>query len=274
MATLAGAQGRAPFHDHLIGTNRAHSLDRWIFVIMALWYIAIALAGFIPDSLVKIAMVDAGARPPFPLVLHLHAVLMGSFLLFLLAQALLVANGRIAQHRGLGPIGGVLAALLVVVGFVLAPTMYLQVHDGLAHAPPQTQDAIKTLLLNLDNILLLQITAGVLFATFIAMGLFYRARDPGFHKRMMFIAPAMALGAAFARMKWLPHTIPDSPTSIILYQLMALSPLFLWDVIRNRRIHRAYWVLAALYIPAKLLVGGLWNTPWWHAMAPRIMGAA
>ena len=35
--------------DLLSGTPRAHELDRWIFVFMAVWFIAIVLAGFVPD---------------------------------------------------------------------------------------------------------------------------------------------------------------------------------------------------------------------------------
>jgi hypothetical protein len=71
MATIAGKfVGRAPRSDALSGTPRAHALDRWIFVFMAAWFIAIVLTGFIPDSLEKIAAVKAGERPPFPLVLH------------------------------------------------------------------------------------------------------------------------------------------------------------------------------------------------------------
>jgi hypothetical protein len=271
MATIAT---RAPLSDRLIGTDRAHSLDRWIFVAMALWYIAIVLVGFIPDSMMKVAMVRAGVRPPFPLVLHLHAVLMGTFLLFLLAQTWLVATGRCATHRSVGPLGGILAGALVVVGFILAPTMYHQVYGGLAVAPPAAHPQIRELLSRLDNILLLQFQAGVLFTTFIAIGLSYRSRDPGFHKRMMVIAPAMAIGAAFARITWLPHTIPASPVSIEAYQLLAIAPLFAWDVIRNRRIHSAYWVVAVCYLPMILLANLLWDKPWWHATAQRIMGVA
>ena len=88
----------------------------------------------------------------------------------------------------------------------------------------------------------------------------------------MLIAPTMALGAAFARMTWLPTTMPHSPLSIQAYQLLALAPLLVWDVLRNRRIHRAYLVLAAFYVPASLLVDMAWNTPWWHETAHRIMG--
>src|SRR5438094_5053250 len=83
--------------DVLSGTPRAHAIDRWIYVFTAASFIAIVLAGFIPDSIGKVAAVQAGERPPFPLVLHFHAVLMGSFLLLLLAQTTLAATGRIEQ---------------------------------------------------------------------------------------------------------------------------------------------------------------------------------
>ena len=271
MATISVPQSTP---DALIGTQRAHALDRWIFVFMAVWYIVLALAGFIPDSLMKMEMVRMGVRPPFPLVLHMHAVLMGAFLLFLLSQTWLVATGKCELHRRLGPIGGLLAIALIIVGFVLAPTMYHQVRDGLALAPPEAQAAVSKLISELENILSLQIQAGMLFALFIAIGLSYRSRDPGFHKRMMIFAPAMVMGAAFARMPWLPHTIPDSPASVLAYQWLALAPLFLWDVLRNRRLHRAYLVLLAAYVPFNLFAITAWDTPWWHAIAQRVMGVA
>jgi hypothetical protein len=44
------------------------------------------------------------------------------------------------------------------------------------------------------------------------------------------------------------------------------------DVLRNHRIHRAYWVFLAVMLPLSIPVYALWDTPWWHAMAPRIMG--
>src|SRR5512146_2442522 len=103
MATVAGAFSfKEPRPDLLSGTPRAHSIDRWIFVIMATWFIAVVLTGFIPDALMKIAMVEAAQRPPFPLVMHAHAVLMGSFLLLLLGQAWLMATGRRELHMRVG----------------------------------------------------------------------------------------------------------------------------------------------------------------------------
>src|SRR5437763_4720467 len=122
MATIAGplvARERRP--DLLSGTPRAGFVDRWIYVFTAASFIVITLVGFIPDALMKVAMVQAGKRPPFPPVMHVHAVLMGSFLLLLLAQTWLMATGHKQYHMRLGIVGFVLAAALVVVGFILAP---------------------------------------------------------------------------------------------------------------------------------------------------------
>src|SRR5678815_784800 len=95
MATIAtGSVIAEEQRDRLTGTPRAHAIDRWIYVFTAASFIVVTLLGFIPDSLMKIGMVKAGLRPPFPLVLHMHAVLMGSFLALLLAQTWLMATGR------------------------------------------------------------------------------------------------------------------------------------------------------------------------------------
>src|SRR5829696_176886 len=144
MATVAGTPGlTARTRDVLSGTPRAHAADRWIFVFMAVWFIAIVLAGFIPDSLMKVGMVKAGVRPPFPMVLHMHAVLMGSFLLLLLTQSWLMATGRSANHMRLGMLAFVLAPALVIVGFILAPTMYHQLWDSAQAARADKQAEMR-----------------------------------------------------------------------------------------------------------------------------------
>lgn len=273
MATATGTLGfkeRRP--DVLSGTPRAHALDRWIFVFMAAWFIAIVLAGFVPDSLDKIAAVQAGERPPFPLVLHLHAVLMGSFLLLLLAQSWLMATGRTAQHMRLGLLGMVIAPLLVIVGFVLAPTMYHMLWDGAQAAPPGKREEMQFALGIWENILLLQLRIGILFPVFLAIGLKARGRNAGMHKRMMFLGTVMALPAGIDRIPWLPHSMPASPLSPDLYTLLAIAPMLVWDLYRNRSLHPAYVIWLAVNIPFAVAVHGLWDTEWWHATARQIMG--
>jgi hypothetical protein len=273
MATLAETRGLTEHKpDVLSGTPRAHSIDRWIFVFMAAWFIALVLAGFIPDSLMKVALVQTGQRPPFPPVLHMHAVLMGSFLLLLLAQSWLMATGRSAQHMRLGILAMVLAPALVIVGFILAPTMYHMLWEGAQAAPPGKREELQGALGIWENILLLQIRIGLLFPLFLAIGLKARGRNAGIHKRMMFLATVMALPAGLDRIPWLPSTMPGSPMTPDLYTLLAIAPMFLWDVTRNRSIHPAYVIWLAVNLPFAIAVHGLWDTPSWHHTARQIMG--
>ena len=273
MATVAETAGFTERRaDILSGTPRAHAVDRWIFVFMAAWFIAIVLAGFIPDSLMKIAMVRAGARPPFPLVLHMHAVLMGSFLLILLTQTWLMATGRRQYHMQIGLFGYAVGAALVVVGFVLVPTMYHQVWQGAQSAPPGVRERLQEALPFVENIMLLQIRIGILFPLLLAIAFRARGRNAGIHKRMMILAPAMALPAGIDRITWLPHTLPASPLSPDLYVLAAIAPMFVWDVVRNRSVHSAYIIWLAVSLPFAIAVHGLWDTDWWHQAAKQLMG--
>ena len=273
MATIAqGFTGTESRIDVLSGTPRAHAIDRWIFVFMAGWFIAIVLTGFIPDSMMKIGMVRAGARPPFPLVLHMHAVLMGSFLLLLLTQTTLMATGRRALHMSLGIAGVILAVALVTVGLVLAPTMYHETWNALQAAPPNARAKLQEVVTIKENILLLQLRIGILFPLFLAIGIRARSGNAGLHKRMMILATVMALPAGIDRIAWLPTTIPASPLSVDLYTILAISPMLVWDVVRNHSVHRAYWIWFAVTLPVAVVVNLLWDTPAWHATARQIMG--
>jgi hypothetical protein len=273
MATIAeNFRGPGRVDDVLSGTPRAHAIDRWIYVFTAASFIAVTFAGFIPDSLGKIAAVQAGQRPPFPLVMHMHAVLMGSFLTLLFAQTWLMATGRRDLHMRLGVLGIILAPLLVIVGFVLAPTMYHQVWEGAQHAPPGIREQMQARLPVMDDILLLQMRIGILFPLFLAIGLKARGANAGMHKRMMILATVMAIPASVDRIEWLPTTMPASPWAPDLYTLAMVTPMFLWDVFRNRRVHEAYWVWLAVNIPFAVFVHSAWDTPWWHAAARQIMG--
>lgn len=249
-----------------------NAIDQWIFVFMAAFFIAITLTGFIPDSLAKLAAIEAGQRPPFPLVLHFHSVLMGSFLLLLFAQTVLAATGRIHYHKQLGIAAFLLAPAIVVAGFVLVPTMYHQVWNGVQAAPVEAQAGMQELLRFVENIMLLQMRVGILFPILLAVALLARKTDSSLHKRMMFLAILPAMPAATDRITWLPHTFPESPLSADLYMLLALAPLFIWDVLRNRTIHKAYWIFLALMLPVSILTNVLWDTDWWHATAPKLVG--
>jgi len=275
MATIAeNTAVDEPRRDHLSGTPRAHSVDRWIYVFTAASFIAITLAGFIPSSLGKIAAVQAGARPPFPLILHVHALLMGTFLLLLLAQTILVATGRQAQHMRLGLAALLIAPAMVAAGFLLARANYHAVWTMAQAAPPDARAGPMAVVGIVDNILLLQLRIGILFPLLLWIGLKARRGEPGLHKRMMILATAVALPAGIDRIPWLPTTMPVTPLAPDLYTLLAISPMLAWDLIRNRFVHRAYWLWLGLFLPFAVAVHGLWDSAWWHGAAKVVMGVA
>lgn len=269
MATRAEAA--IPLDDNPVGDGLAAFVDRWIFVFMAAMLIAVVLIGFIPDSLQKIAEVGAGERPAFPIQMHLHAVLMGSWLLLLFTQTILMATGKRGLHMQLGLLGMVLAPMLVVAGVLLVPANFASRIDFAQGAAPEVSAQLPGFLNFMTNIALLQLRAGFCFLVLVILGLHARKHDPSLHKRLMILATIVPMPAALDRMQFLPHSLPNSPLTVDLWPLFLIAPMFVWDLYRQRRIHRAYWYWLGVIAPTGILLNVMWNSEWWHRVAPPIL---
>jgi hypothetical protein len=245
------------------------AIDRWIFVFMATFFVVTALVGFIPDVIDKTAAIQAGQRPPWPTVAHFHAVMMGTWLLLLLAQSLLMATGRRAFHKQLGVAAVVLAPGVVIASFFMMTTMY-HFNWALLHAaPPEVAEVSRKFL---DSLMMGQVQTISLFGIFVTWALLVRSTEHGMHKRLLILATVPPLGAAIDRIGWLPSSMPDSPSSAYLYMLLWIAPMFLWDLIRTGRVHRAYLVWGAFFVPTSLVIVQSWFSPRWIAIAERWMG--
>jgi len=99
-------------HAAVTGKRRDHIFYTGLAVVAA----AIVFAGFARTYYLK----DLFGKPPLPPLLHLHGALFTSWLVLLLSQVTLVAARRTEIHRRLGVAGGVLAALMIVVGTITA----------------------------------------------------------------------------------------------------------------------------------------------------------
>lgn len=254
-------------------TVRRSLIDRWIYVFMAGLCAATILVGFIPDSIYLVAAVRARQRPPFPIILHVHAVLMGAWVLLLMAQTFLVASGRPALHRQLGLAGAVLAPAIVLAGMVLVPTVYRQTWDVYRHAPAAQAGAMQQIVAIQGDLVLAEIRDLLVFGALVTLGLLARRTRPEVHKRLMILATLLILPPAIGRIPWLPSTMPGSPLSLELFTLLLVSPLFAWDLFRLRRVHRAYLIAGACYAPVAIAYGLAWGTSWWLGVVPRLMGA-
>lgn len=246
--------------------------DPVIHVFMAALFVATALAGFVPGSIAKVAAVRAGEQGPMPWILHVHAVLMGAWLLLLLGQAVLAATRRRVLHRRLGMVALVVAPAMVLSSILLVPVIDRPIHQMLAVPAPGTDPGLLQLLQAwIPNRPLSQIRAGAVFAVLVAWALLVRGRDPQTHKRLMILATVLPLGAGIDRLP-LPGTYPDSPLASDLYTLLWVSPLFAYDVVRNRKLPRAWWIWLAAYLPLTLAVHLLWGSAWWMAHGPEMLG--
>jgi len=240
---------------------------------MAALFLVTALVGFIPSALGKIAAVAAGERPPFPLVLHIHGMLMGAWLLLLLVQTVLMAMRRRALHKQLGVLAILLAPAMVVTGVILVPTMFHQNWAMLAAAPPSVPPAQIEITRNfISSLVAAQLAVGFLFGLFVTLALLASRKDAGMHKRLMILATVVPLPAAIDRIAWLPSTYPYSAVSPLLYPVLWIMPMLVWDLIRQRTLHRAYVVWFAFYAPTAILVINMWWTPWWIETVQRLMG--
>jgi hypothetical protein len=250
----------------------ASNADRWIFVFMAALFFVTSLAGFIPDSVKKLDMVAASARPAFPAILHVHALLMGAWLSLLLVQSSLMASGNRTLHMKLGVAALILAPAIVITGAILVPTVYGQYWEAASFATGAERAGFEVDLVIKGNLILRNLVGGVLFPLFVVLALRARLSDSGFHKRMMFLATVVPLPAAFARLTWLPSSMPDSPVLLDLFTLVWIAPMFVWDLVRQRKVHRAYIVWFACWLPPTLLVYVFWGTDWWLSRVPTLMG--
>jgi hypothetical protein len=224
---------------------------------MAWLFVLVAVIGFAPRSL---AIVSGRMASP-PLVVHLHAAVMASWVTLLAVQATLALVGRMDLHRKFG------LASLVVAPLVL--TMLITV------SVVRQNDAFGTPAGPIvNNILFLQMRSILLFPLFFVWALRTRVTDPQTHKRMMLLATLMLLDAGIARMGWLPYNqFPRDYLAVHLYLLLLLVPALLYDLVRLGRIHRAWIWGLALTLPWIIATPFVWGSQWWRHFGPRLVGA-
>ena len=90
----------------------ASRTDGSTYIVAATACAVIAITGFARSYYLK----SLFGRPPLPLLLHVHGVIMSSWCVLFFAQAYLVATHRVRVHRRLGTLGIILAFLVVAIG--------------------------------------------------------------------------------------------------------------------------------------------------------------
>ena len=213
--------------------------DRPLYLLAAIVVPVIVLIGFARTYYLK----GFFATPPIPSrFVHLHGIVMTAWVALFIAQVSLVAKRRTKVHQRLGILGGVLAALVVVVGILTG--LYAAARDA-SPGPP----ALQFLIVPLGDM--------VVFAILIGVALYFRRRLD-VHKRLMLLAALTFLGPAIAR---IPLNFIANGGPLAFYGLTDLFILafIAFDTIRHRRLHPAF-LWGALFIfamqPLRIFLAG------------------
>jgi hypothetical protein len=217
-------------------TNRDRRLYIWFAVLMPL----IVLAGFARTYYLK----GFFGNPPLPgLLVHLHGLVMTSWVVLFITQVSLVATRRTRAHQRLGVFGAILAAVIVVVGIMTAIAAAAR---GASPGPP----ALQFLVIPLGDMLV--------FAALIGMALYWRRGRLDIHKRLMLLAAVNLLAPAIAR---IPLSFIANGGALAFFGLTDLCILacVAFDTIRNRRLHPAFlWGTIFIIVaqPLRLVLAG------------------
>jgi len=177
---------------------------------------------------------------------------MSGWLLVFMIQTILAAKRDYRWHRVLGEIS-------VVLGILVFISMGIVTFHALLGFPP-----------NLDNlswdILLLQMCAMILFGLLFAFGILLR-KNAAAHKRLLLVATLVLLQAGIGRIQWLPPLaignpsfsgIPN-PAMIFLYLDILLIPLFIYDCVVLKRIHKTTIIAALSLTGVQFIIVMLWS---------------
>jgi hypothetical protein len=227
--------------------------DRRLYIWFAALMPLIILAGFARTYYLK----GFFGNPPLPgLLVHIHGLVMTSWVVLFIAQVSLVARRRTRTHMRLGVLGAILADLIVVVGVATAIAAAAR---GASPGPP----ALQFLVIPLGDMLV--------FAILIGTALYFRRGRLDIHKRLMLLAAVNLLAPAIAR---IPLHFIAAGGALAFFGLTDLCILACvgYDTARNRRLHPAFlwgtlFIIAAQ--PLRLMLAG---TELWLRFATTLVG--
>lgn len=194
-----------------------------------------------------------------PGIVYLHGGFVLGWLLLFLTQAAWVQSGRIARHRSMGMLAGIIAPGVVVSTMamgVFALRRDLQAGMG--------EIAISSLVG--------AFTSPLIYFALVSAALAQR-RKPEVHKRLMFIATVAILWPAFFRWRhYFPQVAHPEWVFAFLLPQMFLASAMLADKLRLGRVHAVYWWIGLPFMVEAALESWYFDSPGWRVLAHWLAG--
>jgi len=235
-----------------------HKWDRNFFLtyVVLIWFGI--LNGFVPEILEHVAK----NKPPYPFIIHVHALAFVGWLVVLTVQTLLIRRSRHDLHKKLGLAAMALAAIMIVVG--PATAFYMQrYHWGTPESDP------AFIAIQLGDIIGFTGLAGAAFLL--------RGNSPA-HKRLILMATLYISDAGFARFLGGPlHGIlgdgffPYMAESFLANDLLILG-MGAYDLVTRKRLHPAYVAGVVWCFGLQLTETFLYRAPFFLPFAKHLIG--
>jgi len=247
---MASASQTAIPHRAYAVAGRNGLIDRYFYLFASLLVAGLVVWGFhytINDNLIH-------ASPPRPLLLWFHGAAFASWVLFFILQSVLVRTHNVKVHRLFGWFGAGLAAVMVVLGFVIAVVMarfhWLVLHET-------------------GTDVFMSVPWGDMFefGPCVALAILWR-KKPEFHRRLMFVATCCLLDAAFGRNDYIfNHDLYYAGVDAVI--LLGVVR----DLMVNRSVHVVYRVALPVLIAWQTFLIYLFRSApaWWHTLSSRFV---
>ena len=237
----------AAYAETISKQRQSKSRERLFYIGMVIAIVITVFAGFSRTFYLRPYFQTQTLIP----LLILHGVVFSSWIVLLVTQTTLVATKRIRTHMRLGIAGGVLAALMIIVGTVTA------IVRAKGPSPVPGVNPLSFLTIPLGDMLV--------FASLVGAAFYFRRRADT-HKRLMLLATIAILPAAVAR---LPFAFIQQYGPLAFFGLsdLFIVPCLIYDIVTRGRPHRATVLGGALIVishPLRLVIG---NTHAWLVFA-------
>jgi hypothetical protein len=220
--------------------------DRRLYAAVAVLFPIIVLIGFAPTYYLKFAFTNGPL--PSPLV-HVHGLLMTTWILLFITQVYLVSSKRVRVHQRLGVFGVILGISIVIVGGITGIASAAR-GGGVPGMPP-----LSFLIVPLGDVLV--------FAILFAGAVYYR-KDSRTHKRLMLLTVLNFLPPALGRFPFAAASTP--PFFWGIPDVLAIGFL-IYDTWKNRRLNKVFLAGVTLLIVSHVLRLMLAGTDGWLRVA-------
>ena len=180
-----------------------------------------------------------------------HGLAMSGWVILFLVQSILIVTGRRRLHLVIGPIGGVLAAAIVILGSTVAPLSVRfspQIYASLGGPRP---------------FLAMMFVQMLSFGTLVAIGLVYRRR-PEIHRPMMLLATIVIQSGSLGRFPYIENLTAFPPLYVWGPVLLFGGLLFFLQWGMSRTLNRWYLMGYAGMVMASFISAGVGHTALWN----------